>query len=181
MPAPDSMRHAERVQAPVQVLARHAPDRVIDLIQDLYLRLPPPRWPLIPEGDRDILGSEERRLYFRGRNYQLFFRARDAARAYRTLVDRYPASRYADDALYQFGLIELILRADPGATLATLDTLRERHAASALLEDARYLEARADEAAGRCSAAAQLYREIGEEDVYGREDARMRLGQLACR
>jgi Transglutaminase-like superfamily/Tetratricopeptide repeat len=164
----------------IQRLARHAPDRALDVVQDLYLRLPPPSWPLIPEGDGETTGTEARSLYFRGRNYQLFLRAREAERAYRTLVDRYPSSRYADDALYQLGLVELTLRGDPAAALATLDTLRERHADSPWVRDARYLQARAHEAAGRCSTAARLYREIGEGDGNGREDARMRLGQLPC-
>jgi tetratricopeptide (TPR) repeat protein len=163
-------------QAGVRRLVALTPAWVIDALQDLYLRLPPPR----QSDHRFAQGSPEYRLFFRARNYHVFRRARAAEAAYEAILRTYPEGGHTDDVLYELGHLRLLELGDARGGLASLETLLATHPGTPWAEDARYFSARAREALGDCLGAARLYREAAGGLSNGLEDARARLARLPC-
>jgi transglutaminase-like putative cysteine protease len=169
----------------LQMLARgvvaRIPDGLIDRLQDLYLDLPPPTYTIKSDAPAVLtFTSADARLYFRARNYHVFLRTADAASAYTALVRDYPGSPYAAAARYQLGQLDLTQAHDPATAAQRLRSLLEEHPHTAWRSDATYLEARAYDAIGACSTARDLYAAVAHTDSNGLEDARARLGALAC-
>jgi len=163
-------------QAGIRRLVALTPAWVMDALQDLYLRLPPPR----PSDHRFAQDSPEYRLFFRARNYHVFRRGTAAESAYAALLRDYPLSEHADDVLYELGRLRLLELGDAKGGLASLETLLATHPGTPWADDARYFAARARERLGDCAGAARLYREVADGLSNGMEDARARLARLPC-
>lgn len=163
-------------QSAIRRLVAWTPARMIDALQDLYLRLPPPP----PSDHRFPRDSPEYRLFFRARHYHLFDRGRAAEATYETLLRDYPAGGHVDDVLYELGQLRLVELGDARRGLASFETLLTTHPRTPWVGDATYFAARARNALGDCAGAARLYREVANGLSNGMEDARARLTGLAC-
>ena len=163
-------------QAGIRRLVALTPAGVTDALQDLYLRLPPPR----PSDHRFPQDSPEYRLFFRARNYHLFRRGRAAEAAYEALLRDHPKGEHTDDVLYELGSLRLLELGDAKGGLATLETLLATHPRTPWADDATYFAARARQALDDCTGAARLYREVADGLSNGMEDARARLARLPC-
>jgi hypothetical protein len=166
----------ERIYGPAALI----PDALTDVVQDLYLLLPPPAYTTTTGEVVEDYRNPDGRLFFKARNFHLFLRAQKAEAAYEELLRRYPSSSYADDALYQLALLRLSQLGDPESALAALDVLFEQYPASPWIGDARYLRGLAEEGRGNCARASALYAEISADGGNAMEDARMRLARLRC-
>jgi hypothetical protein len=177
----------QMLQRLLHELVAGLPDWLADGLQDLYLDLPPPTYMLKPavEGQApqtvfDSFLTPDSRLYFRARNYHVFQRTDEAAAAYAQLLEAYPESRYADDARYELGLLELTQAGDPTESAVQFQALLTEYPATDWRDDATYLEARSYEAVGDCEPARALYQQVSQSDSNGLEDARARLQSSAC-
>jgi hypothetical protein len=156
------------------------PAWAVDRLQDLYLSLPPPRYVDVDGQVFEDYRTPDRRLFYAARNYQVFLRTAEAKAAYAGLLAQYPDSPYADDALYQTGLLELTQNGRPREAALTMETLGSRYPSSPWKGEAAFFQARALEAAGECARAKALYQEVARSDANGMEDARARLERLHC-
>jgi hypothetical protein len=165
----------------VETLAEFAaslPPPVVDALQDAYLALPPPRY-VDHNDDVEDFETPDARLYFEGRNFQVFRRTSDAQASYEALTSQYPKSDYADDAVYQLGLMALE-DGQEQATIRQMETLRAAYPDSRWHDESIFLEARATEAVGDCARARTLYEQVDGQGRNGSEEAREHLSQLNC-
>jgi hypothetical protein len=170
-----SFRMRARVSV-VQTLVAVTPRRIVDHLQDLYLRLP-----LAPDPDtRVALDSPERRLFVRARHYHAFLRTAEAVAAYTEWLGRYANDPAADDVLYALGVLRLTQGRDPVEAGTIFDTLLARYPASDWRNEAIYLDGLSHELAGDCRTAIRRYGEVVAGFANGLEDARLRLGRLKC-
>jgi hypothetical protein len=164
-----------RVRA-IQTLVAVTPRRIVDHLQDLYLRLP-----LAWDPDaRFAIDSPERRLFVRARHYHAFLRTAEAEAAYTEWLGRYANDPAADDVLYALGVLRLTQGRDPAAAGTIFDMLLARYPASNWRNEAIYLDGLSHELAGDCRTAVRRYGQVVAGFANGLEDARLRLGRLKC-
>ncbi len=155
------------------------PRWVADRIQDLYLALPPPRY--VDTGGRrvDDFRTPDGALFFAARNYQLVERVEQARRNYEQLIQRFPRSQYADDAMYQLGVLE-VASGEPASALKWFETLQSTHPETQWREEAQYFEAEASQVSQQCKRAYELYRMVAEGTGNGKRDALEELATGGC-
>ena len=79
------------------------PEPMLNLIQDVYLLMPPPNIPV--QSGFSPIDAPDGRLYWSGRNFQLFGRSERATAAFQKLLASYPNSSYANDARYNLAML----------------------------------------------------------------------------
>jgi hypothetical protein len=164
-----------RVRA-IQTLVAVTPRRIVDHLQDLYLRLP-----LAPDpAARGALDSPQGRLFVRARHYHAFLRTAEAEAAYTEWLRRYSNNQAADEVLYALGVLRLTQGRDPAEAGTIFDTLLARYPASGWRDEATYFDGVSHELAGDCRTAIRRYGEVVAGFANGLEDARLRLGRLKC-
>lgn len=124
------------------LLWQHVPGQLAQWAQDVYLRLTPRTIPV--PGGWSTLTEPDQRLYWQARNHRLFGRNQVAVAEYRSLLQRYPQSRYANDA--RFDLALLVETAAPHRALHVLGRLQTHEPSPPVREEAFLL-------AGQISAA----------------------------
>jgi hypothetical protein len=152
-----------------------------DRLQDLYLRLPYPRYMDSDGQVFETYSSPDAQLYFRARNYQLFDRDARARATYQQIVSEYPGSQSADDALYQLGLLARDDDDQPGQVIATLEALQSNYPATHWKDEATYMEAEAYADANQCRPARTLFREIDDQSTRRSPGAAQWLDTMPCR
>ncbi len=152
-----------------------------DRLQDLYLRLPYPSYVDSDGQPFETYSSPDAQLYFRARNYQLFDREARARATYQQIVSQYPGSQWADDALYQLGLLAIDDDDQPGQAIATLDALQATYPATHWKDEAAYVEAEAYAETNQCRPARVLFHEIDDESNRRSPGAEQWLDTMQCR
>ncbi|MBI3965229.1 MAG: tetratricopeptide repeat protein [Chloroflexi bacterium] len=160
------------------------PDWIVDALQDLYLRLPPPTYKGYDSYGQpvpiDDYSQPDSRLFFLARNYQTLRRSVQAQVTYEELLHDYPASRYADDAQYELGLLALTQQNDPATAVVALDRLFSEHPDSPWLQQALYFQGSAFRRLGDCAAATRRYEEVVRAATPEAERAHVQLARLPC-
>jgi hypothetical protein len=160
------------------LLARWMPGWLADRLQDLYLMLPPP---VIPAQDGvSHFATSDGRLYWQGRNYQLFGRVSLATRAFQHLVDAFPDSSYANDALYNLALMHE--SGAPQTALKDLGQLQAHEPPVGIRDDGWYLAGQTYERLGaaNCLDAVDTYSRVVSGAASKAPAAIFRLGQTRC-
>ena len=159
-------------------IERQVPTWLANRLQDLYLMLPPPVIPA--QGGDSHFSTPDGRLYWRGRNYQLFGRERLASAAFLRLVGDYPDSSYANDARYDLAVIHQ--SSAPETALNDLGQLQAHDPPAGIRDDAWYLAGQTYEHLGarNCLQAIDLYSQVVAGGTSTAPAAIFRLGQTQC-
>lgn len=160
--------------------AARLPPAVIGLLQDAYLQLPAPTY-VDSEGRLvEDFRTPDSRLFRIARNQQLFGRTDAALRTYYRLQSRFPGSAYADDALYQQALLNLLVQDRPDRAAGQLFKLLQAYPSTPWGSDALFFDGQAEVELGNCPAATGDFTRVVASGANGLEDARLQLETLSC-
>jgi len=110
---------------------------LVNPYQDLYLAL-----------NSNIYNSQEEALYFKARNYHLYYRIHSAENLYKKIIINYPQTKYAENSQFFLGLLNAEVKKDYKVAIEEFHRLLNKYPNTEWSIVARYFLGKTYEAVG---------------------------------